>query len=252
VHSAAKTRQNHCGFLLALVFTVFAAGCIKLDQALIIRDDASGTFEVAYTISEDAVSQARAALKLREQMAGPEQSAGESVDERLTAIFLNPAEDAIRREIKKYAGLGITLDKLEVKSRESSRYVHMKLSFKNLAEVAKADFFRQNGFSLSKNSSGNYVLLREAASKPGNESTSLLPPDAAKLLTPILAGFNVVVNVSVPGKILKTNAHKSAAYSATWSFDLDRDPNAFTALQNQQFNIAFDGRGLNLPQIKLK
>jgi len=252
VRCPAGKWTNYCVSLLTLVLTVFAVGCIKLDQTLVIKDDASGTFEVTYTISEDAISQTRAALKLREQMTEPGESATEGVDERFIAVFLNPAEGGIRREIKKYAGLGIALDKLEIKIRESSRYVHMKLSFKNLANVAKADFFRENGFSLSKNSDGNYVLLREAGNKPENEPTSLLAPDAMKLLTPILAGFNVAVNVSVPGKILKTNAHKSAAYSATWNFNEDRDPNAFTTLQNQRFSITFDGRGLNLPQIVLK
>lgn len=126
----------------------------------------------------------------------------------------------------------------------------MKLTFKNLANVAKADFFQKNGFSLSKTADGNYTLQREAA----NGNVNLLSPDMVKLFSPMLAGFNVALNVSVPGKILKTNAHKTSPQTntATWSYDYDKAPNAFSAIQNQSFSIVFDGKGLNLPTITVK
>lgn len=107
-------------FIPCLALAFFSAGCIKLDQTLIINKDASGSLDVSYAISEDAIAQARAGFKLKEQMAmesGKPDTAG--IDDPLTQAFLDPNDDKIKREITKYAKNGIKLENLNIKTVES-------------------------------------------------------------------------------------------------------------------------------------
>jgi hypothetical protein len=247
------TKRNNLFYKLitCIAIAFLSAGCVKLDQTLVVNKDASGSLDVSYAISEDAIVQAKAAFKLREQMAMETDKSDVAItDDPLTQAFLEPNADQIKQEIAKYARNGIKLESLSIKTVQGWRNVKMKLTFKNLANVAKADFFQKNGFSLSKTADGNYALQREASS--GNINS--LSPDMVKLFSPMLAGFNVILNVSVPGKILKTNAYKTSPQTntATWSYDYDKDQNAFSAIQNQAFSIVFDGKGLTLPTITVK
>lgn len=232
---------------------LFATGCVKVDQTLDIQKDASGSFGLTYSISEQAVTQMKAMLKLKEQMA---MAAGETApvtdEDRHMGLVVSPVEDQIRREIKKYAEYGITLESLTVESRNAWRHVQLKVLFKNLADVAKTDFFPQYGFSLSRNSDGNYVFFRASENKDYNNSVNLIDPETVNLLMPILAGFRIHTKINTPGKILETNAHRKSLYSAVWSFDFDSDPDSFWALQNQDMKIVFDGEGLNLPEISVR
>jgi len=238
-------------FLPCLTFALVFAGCIRLDQTLTIEKDASGSLDVSYAISEDAVAQAKAAFKLRDQMAMESGKSDAAIfDDPLVQTFLYPNAEDIKREMDKYARNGIKLESLKITTADNWRNVKMKLTFKNLAEVAKADFFRKDGFSLSKNTEGNYALKKDGAGR----YTALLSPDMTNLVSPMLTGFNVVVNVSVPGRILKTNAHRTSPQNnmATWSYNYDKDPNVLSTIQNQSFSIVFDGKGLNLPSITQK
>jgi hypothetical protein len=232
-----------------LLLAVLVSGCIKLEQTLTIKADGSGVLDVNYSISEDAVVQARAALKLKQQMTmESDRGAADPMDNQLSQVFLRPSEDEIKREIAKYAKNGLKLDSLKVTTKDGWRTVKMRVSFKDLGSIAKADFYADAGFSISRNSAGNYTMQREAS----GHNAYLLSPDMMLLLKPIMTGFNVVINVAVPGKILQTNAHRTTGNTATWSYNFDRAPDALSALQNQQFTIVFEGKGVSLPTIKIK
>jgi len=232
---------------------LLAAGCINIDQTLDIQKDASGSFDLIYSISEQAVTQIEAMLKLKEQMA---MAAGETApatdEDRHVSLLLSPTEDQIRREIKKYAEYGITVESLTVESKNAWRHVQLKVLFKNLADVAQTDFFPQYGFSLSRNSNGDYVFFRANENKDYSTSMDLIDPETVSLLMPILAGFKIHTKINTPGRILKTNAHRKSLYSAVWSFDVDSDPDSLCALQNQDMKIVFDGEGLDLPEISVR
>jgi hypothetical protein len=237
------------GSYSVLLLSLLAAGCIKLEQTLTIKPDASGSLDVNYSISEDAVVQARAALKLKQQMTmESDRGATDLMDNQLSQVFLRPSEDEIKRELAKYAKNGLKLDSLQVTTKDGWRTVKMRVSFKDLGSIAKADFYADAGFSVYRNATGSYILQREAT----GHNAYLLSPDMMMLLKPIMAGFNVVINVAVPGKILKTNAPRTAGNTATWSYNFDRAPDALSALQSQQFTIVFDGKGVSLPTIKIK
>jgi hypothetical protein len=226
-------------------------GCLKVDQALSIRKDCSGTYEVNYSISEQAISQIKAMLKLQEQLTKLSgQPAERTRMDELWEVFLDPTEAGLRQEIQKYANYGIALSQLKVDTRNAWRYVNAKLAYKNLADVARADFFKEIGFSLTKNSDGSYLLHRPKETSQVQAARDLSDPNTERMLTPILGGFRVATKINTPGRILKTNAPERLAFTALWDFDFDKDPNAILALQNLEINIVFDGSGLDLPAIQ--
>ncbi len=236
------------------VLMILCAGCIKMEQTLIIQQDGSGSLEAVYALSEDSVNQVKAALKIQKQIAAIRGEAGASggQDDGYAGLFLNPSETLLRRELKKYEKNGITIDKLKVESREAWRHVHIKLLFKSLDAASKADFFQEYGFSLSRNTDANYTFFRPSEDRDEEKASPISDAEMLQRLSPLLSDFDVTLKVTVPGRILKTNAHKKSLYTAVWSFAFDKDPNALSALQKQQFSIQFEGKGLNLPTVSQK
>ena len=238
---------------VAVSVFVFLAGCIKSDTTITLNSDGSGVLEASYEISEVAVNQIKAMNKLREQMSqinGPNESF--ALLHPIAVALFDPEESSLRRIFTKYSGNGIKIEKLRVDKRDQWRSVVLKLPFNNITNVAKADFYPDYGFSLIKRKDGNYLIKRRSEAS-GNRITGFLNTSAnSKLLASVLSGFKVVVKVIVPSKVLDSNASTKGLYSAVWSFDYDKDVNAFTALQNQDFTVMFDGKTINLPQILFK
>lgn len=228
--------------LLVPLLAILGSGCLKLDETFTIRADGSATLELVYAISEPAVNQMKAILKVRDQMAALSGEESISPDDRME-LFLNPAEDSLRREIRKHEKLGVTVERLKVESRDNWRHVQLKVACKSLADLAKTDIFAQYGFSLSRDSDGNYTLFRDRESRNADSAAGMVDPATLKLMTPVLEGFNAIFRVNTPGKILQANAHTKSIRSVSWEFSFDKDPNAITALQDQQFKIVFDGKG---------
>jgi len=229
------------------VFCLFFNGCIQLEQDLTIRDDGSGTFTLQFAIADEMVNRVQAMRKLEHDLeAVSGESLGVPASKDLTTLLFNPTQAALESKLKEYEPLGISVEKLEVKSREARRQVSIKLAFKNIREAARADVFQEYGFSLLRRPDGNYLIYRGSASpQPG--ATRPSDPETERLLTPFLEGLSLSFTVHTPGKILATTAPIKGPYSATWLFEFNRDPNVLLTLQNQTFSILFEGEGLKLP-----
>ena len=242
-------------YLVPLV-AILASGCLKLDETFTIRADGSANLELVYSISESAVNQMKAMFKVRDQMAALSGDAPSSQDDRME-LFLNPVEDQIRRELKKYEKLGVTVDRLKVEERDNWRHVELRVSCKSLADLARTDFFPQYGFSLSRDPNGSYTFFRDRESGNENSPVSMMDPATLKLMTPVLEGFDVIFKINVPGQVLQSNAHVKTARGVSWEFSFDKNPNAVVALQEQQFKIVFEGKGsdgkaFSLPEVSQK
>ena len=241
--------------LLLPALAILATGCLKLEETFTIRPDGSADLDLVYSISEPAVTQMKALLKVRDQMAALSGDTTVSPDP-YSKIFLNPAEEQLRRELKKYEKFGLSIERLKVDTRDGWRQVQVRVRCKNLADLAKTDIFRTYGFSLTKDPEANYVLFRDRESA-GDASTDVPDPETLKLMTPVLDGFKIVLKINTPGRIIKANSHLRSTHGATWEYDFNRNPNAINQLQDQQFNVVFQGRtaegkSLSLPEISQK
>jgi hypothetical protein len=235
----------------AIVVLAFCAGCVKVEQDLIINEDASGSLDLKYSISETAVQQIEAMHKLRKDLdeaAGRVTPPPQGTD--FSRLLLSPILDEIRGKLKEYEKAGIRIERLDVKSRDARRSVEIKLQFDSLAKVSGTDFFKQFGFSLTKDANGNYLLDRAPQVAEAPAGIRFDDPQVVRTLTPLLAGFSVTLGVRTPGKILSSTASIKGPYTAGWRFEFDRDPGALTALLTQRFAATFDGKGLNLPEIR--
>jgi hypothetical protein len=233
----------------ALFVLLLAGGCIQADLAFSLRKDGSGTIEAEYAMSEQTISQIAAMLKLKEQLV---RSAGETYDssqDRYTRVFLDPDAAKIEREVDKYAALGLAIDELKVETRSAWRYVTMRLSFPDVGKLSQADFFPEYGFSLTRRTDGKYVLQRESPGPHALPSKEEAEREL-RLLSPLLGGFRVQTKIVAPGRVQKeTNATRTSLYSATWTFNFDKDPTAVAAFRAHNVHLVFDGKGLSLPEI---
>ena len=242
--------MKKCSLVCSLL-AVLATGCIELKQDLELKPDGSGRLRVSYSISEHSISQLQAMLVLKEQMARISGNATPMTEEDKQAMmFLIPDETAIRKSFKKYEKYGISATELSVSTRNNRKHIYVEAHFKNIAEVAKADFFEFYGFSLLRLANNNYVFYRSPQKADGVAPPILSDKQTEKLLSPLLGGFSVSLNVKTPGRIIKTNAHDKQRYSAIWIFEFDRDPNVLQTLQSRSMSIVFDGKGLSLPEVK--
>lgn len=242
--------KTFCHICLCLLVCL-APGCLRVENTLTIKKDGSGEIDLQYAVSEPAVSQLRAMRKLQGQMA---MAAGESVaddeETRYAYMFLMPDEDQIRRECERYVRHGVTVEKLKIETRNTWRHVDMKILFTNLKGLAATDVFKYVGFSLAKNSAGNYVFYRAAAPKEGFNPPNCEDPKVLKMLSPILGGFRVNLIVKTPGQVIRTNASSKAGYTSMWRYDFARDPTAVVKIQTHKLVTIFNSAGLDLPEIR--
>jgi hypothetical protein len=63
----------------------------------------------------------------------------------------------------------------------------------------------------------------------------------------IFSGFRILIKVRVPGRIVSASTFRKTDHSATWSFDIRRNPNALREL-HEPLRIEFTGDDLNLQE----
>lgn len=234
--------------LFLFLLAVAQCGCLKLDQEVTIRPDGSGSIEVQYSISEQAVSRMNAMEKLREQLAVISGATPPPADtNRVLAALMDPNEDGIRSELRPYEKNGIRIERLKIQPRGAWRDVELKLAIRSWPEAGNTPLLREHGFRLARTAAGSYDLSRPAAVSKDMDGAVLTTPDATRILSPILQGFKVDIRMNVPGTVLQSNAHRASGKQVQWTFDFDRDPNALVKVQTQEFRIVFDGKGLSIP-----
>ena len=241
-------------------------GCIEVAQNILIKQDGSGTVELTCDIPERTISQMKTMQKLKKEMIrascqGNEEQglrSGLATDKvgidkivsRHFDLLFNPSEDQIRKELKQYEKNGISIDSMSVSVRNARRIIKINLRFKDLLKAAESDLFRAHWpFTLSKTAKGRYQFRGRIEMGGTSPVPSSPKPETMMALAPILSEFKAVLKVSVPGKILRSNALRQSKASAVWVYDFSKDQNAFHAFQNCKMDILFDGKGLDLPDI---
>lgn len=229
---------------------LLVSGCLRSSSTLTLKKDGSGTIDVDYSIAEQTIAQLKTMIKVQGGLAEAMDAEPPIPESEYTRVFLDPSEEALRAEMKRYERYGVSVELLQVARRNARRSVRMKLRFRNLAEVAMTDVFADCGFSVTRKPDGNYLLYREGTRTAPEDSIDFSDPRTVRLLSPLLSGFNVVVTVNTPGRILESNATSKGPYTAGWEYDFDRDAKALQALQSNSMIVLFDGEGISLPTVK--
>lgn len=229
--------------LAALALAATLTGCVKVEQTLTLNDDGSGVIDITYGMSEEAVTgMAETAKSMMEET---------NSSDSATMPFDFSDED-IRQDFKDYEASGVVLESVSSEVREGWKYRHLVIRFRDLGGLAQTGFIADRDFSLSKDAGGNYVLVQSTAGN-GNVSDQLSALGGAEMeevMNTVMQGFRAVLRVKTPGKILETNAPEKSDRSATWTFDLEKDPDALEKVQQASMRIVFEGKGLKIPEFK--
>jgi hypothetical protein len=220
------------------------AGCIQVDQTLVLEKDGSGTIHLTYSMSEESISQWRGVARNMLDSASSNSSS--------PVMPFDFSDEDVRNDFKEYERDGVALQSVKTETRDGWKIRRMVIRFQSLSGLARAGFLADRNISLVKDPRGNYVFTQQA----GREDH--LPPELAaltgisanSLFSDMMKGFKAVIRVIPPGRILETNASETKNQTAAWTYDLDRDPDALQKAQNASLRIVFDGKGLNIPTFR--
>jgi hypothetical protein len=240
----AKMRSAGIARIAGAFLISTLAGCIKVDQTLVLEKDGSGMIDLAYGMSEENISQWQGVAR---NMLDSTSSGSSS-----PIMPFDFSDEDVRSDFKEFERDGVSLRSIKTETRDGWKFRRMGIRFKSLDGLARAGFLADRNISLAKDSRGNYVFIQQAGRK-GN-----LPPELAvfagtsddSLFSDVMQGFKAVIRVKTPGRILETNAPEKRDRTAAWTYDLDRDPDALQKAQNASLRIVFDGKGLNIPTFR--
>jgi hypothetical protein len=233
--------------LLLLALLALSAGCIDFTETLTLNDDGSGLMDITYALPEETVTQITGMMKLADELAKVSDQEPPGDSHSYLELLLNPSEKRIRRKIESYSIDGLAVKNMKVESRDGSRQVTFQLTFERITDLAKTDFFADQGFTLSRIQGGNYRLLRKGMKAPSEQPVDLNDPQIVRMLTPILGGFNATIGVKTPGRILQANTTRRSLRQAVWNFEFNRDAEDFRSFYTKDLVVVFDGSGLSLP-----
>lgn len=217
--------------------TALMCGCIDAEPTLMLKKDGSGIMDLEYTISEQSITQFRAMVKLREELAAASGGSAGEIDPIIKA-FYDPTEERYKQVFQPLGKSGARIEEITIDTRNAARSVHIRVLFKSLEDLAKTELFTKHNITLATNKQGNRVLRRNAG-KRTDDYSSRLSVEEQETLIPILAGFRVVIRVNTPGMILRSNASKTSRYTAQWLFEYDKNPDAVTDIQNRPLEVVF-------------
>jgi hypothetical protein len=160
-------------------------------------------------------------------------------------------EDDIREDFKAYEQHGVTLQSVKTEESNGWKYVHLNVKFKSLEGLGHTEFISDRSISLTKDDEGHFTFRQVAAPHPADEQPANDEQDAvAAAMADLMKGFRAVLTVRTPSKIISSNAGTSDIQSATWEFDLAKDPKALDRAQHLDMQVRFDGTDLSIPEFK--
>lgn len=235
-------------WLVVAALVLALTGCIKLDQTLTLENDGSGTLDIRYGMSEQAIAQ----LEMMEQMSqsmGEDGGAGMQMD--TDAPFDFDFDEAQLREEFESQGLeGVELLAASSETVDGWRYMQMKVKFDSLGALMQTEFFEDSNMSLSKDAEGNYVLSQRSGdgenAAAGDEE---MQPEMLQQMSAMFAGMHIANRVVVPSKIVETNATEVDGRTAAWVYDIDKDPSIMTQLENLDMRVVFSSDGVSIPEL---
>jgi len=230
-------------FLLVLAVVAAFSGCIKVDQTLTISENGSGMLNLSYSMKEQTIQQ----MESMSQMQGAQSGSESKADEK--PFDFDP--ESVKKELEKFKDQGITVKSVTTESANGWKTMNVKLAFDDLASLAKTDFFKENKLTLKKNAEGNYVFKQASKSAgAGAEMDDKKMDDAMiKQMAPMFAGMKISHSIQVPGKILSSNATKTEGNTASWVFDVDKDPSVLAKIKDMNMEIVFEGADVELPDM---
>jgi len=232
-------RQLYLSALAAAA--IAAAGCVQAEQEFTLKADGSSEVKFHYAMSEQSIAQMEAMQKAAQNNPNAKVSGGMSFDEK-----------SIRETFERQKAAGVELKSLKVESKDGTRHVHAEATCKDLGAAGKAaSGDKPSAMSLVKNADGNYVMTL-GGGQLGGMGGDKVPEEQKAVAKAMMAGFKVVVKVTLPADLVESNATKTDGRTASWVLDI-ADEKFFDAMEKlgkEGLRVTFKGAGLDLKEIK--
>lgn len=218
-----------------------AVGCIKINSTLAISSDGSGVWRLVYAMPAHMIRQTQMVRDLADELAkAGSPTATNRPAGKLDIPFLFD-EAAIRARFAPLERDGLTITKLQSRSRGDWQYIDMNVKFNRLETLMKQDFLRECGLSFKRLGEDTFKLV---VTLPHGDASADIPnltdPVVSESLTPFLKGLVVISAIEVPGEIRNSNSSMSDARRATWEWDFEKDPRAVERLLQDKMVLVFE------------
>lgn len=223
-------------FLCALL-----TACVHVEQKITLNPDGSGDFDVRYGMSKEDIVNMEQMSRQAMQVEGLTNGAD-------SASPFDFNEEDIRSDFKEYEQHGVTLKSVRISDSDDWKYVDLGIHFNTLEGLTKTEFVAERTISLTKRPDGNYEFVQSAPVQGINpaDMAGLDEASIKSLMAEMMKGFRARMQVVTPGKIVETSAESHDERTATWDFDLDKDPSALDRAQKLDLRVVFEGEGLSL------
>ena len=221
-----------------LAAAALAAGCLRVDEDIVLNADGTGHLTARYTVAPAMLDRIAAAARSATNQPGVPPPAG-------AAALLQIDEASVRKEFSAFSDLGLSLRDLRVEETGGVRSVRVEVDFRDLAGLARSEFFASPALTLTQAPSGHFVLSQEAPlaqSLAGDLRARPGEVDAA--MAALFKDFQATIRVTVPGDIVATSAASRSGRTAAWTFDVARAPGDFARARTQPLTVEFKGDGL--------
>lgn len=220
------------GAILGIAALVVIGGCIKANEEITLNKDGSGSCTLTYGMSEQSIQQLQAMAKQQE---------GGEMEMDMDAFEFD--ENKVKESFEALKDKGVTLKDVKAEVKDGWKYITVDFDFQSLNGLAESDTPLE-GFSLSKDDSGNYVFMTGSG-----EAAEVTPEQAeeAKMMAGMFAGMRIQIRINVPTKVIETNAPVKGDSYAEWVWDIDKDPVALVKMENEGMKLVFDGTGVDIP-----
>ncbi len=166
-------------------------------------------------------------------------------------------EKEIRKQFAAREKDGVELKDVKVITKDGWRHAYITSTCKDLsaATASPAGDGKGSSMGLTKDADGNYVLViahpqfgRMSGSGTSAEEQKAEHAQARK----DMAGFRMTMCLTVPGAIVKTNAHKTSGRTVNWVLDVEDEkfPQKCRALDREGMKVVFKSAGLDLKTFK--
>jgi len=212
---------------------LLAAGCIKVDQDLVLNADGSGTLHIRYGMKQETITQI-------EGIASP--GAAGTTEATSPQLPFRFDEKQVREDFKVYARDGVTLDSFRSEDAGGWKFVDLNMRFKSLAGLMQTEFLADRKVVLHRDASGNFVLEQQP-DNPHVPERNADNPAVQDMMRELMKGFRASVSVKVPGDVVESSGSATGRV-VSWVFDLEKDAEAISKAQKLNMRVVFKGDGL--------
>ena len=210
---------------IALIVT---AGCVQVDQDLVLSGDGSGTLTMGYTVERETLE------ALSRPVGGPRPPLVTEAD--------------IRRDLAVYAPYGIQTLGTQVLESASNLTVKIRLGFDDIRTLAHTPFFADNKLRLTRRDEGHWMLEQQLATPDAQALGPGLQPPDHEPNEGFPEGFRAVFAVTAPGAIVASNADRVEGRTARWTLGEEGKAESIRFARGTPMRLVFSGEGLALAE----